>query len=228
MKQSVSAEALLTMLFGKKKNYYDITLALAGIFQAILLVKNMAKTGKADEQAFLTTINTIYKISPQNANTVYDGPESLYLGLKEVINFFDVGKKGQDPDVTRYLLGLIYLEKKLSRNKKMQNNLRERITRAINQARFFPPTHPSILANLGDAYSQTLGKLHYRISIVGRTNYLKRHDLMDKIRALLLAGVRSVVLWKQVGGSRWELLWGRKQILEIATNLCKKCEQKKL
>ena len=47
------------MLFGKPKNYYDITLALAGIFQAILLIKSIAETGKADEAAFLTTINSI-------------------------------------------------------------------------------------------------------------------------------------------------------------------------
>lgn len=216
------------MLFGKPKNYYDITLALAGIFQAILLLKNIAKTGKADEAAFLTTINTIYKIAPQNTATVYDGPNSLYLGLKEVVNFFDAQKKIQDPETTRYLLGLLYLEKKLSRNKKMQSDLRTCIKQATQQARFFPPTHPTILANLAEGYSKTLGSLSFRIAIVGRTNYLKRQDLMDKIRALLLAGVRSVVLWRQVGGTRWELLWGRKQILKIAMDLCKQCEQNKI
>lgn len=215
------------MFFDKTKNYYDITLALAGIFQAILLIKNLAKTGKADEAAFLTSINTIYKMTSKNTNTIYDGYEGVYMGLKEMVNFFDIKKKRQDPDIARYLLGLIYLEKKLSYNKKMQDALAQRILRAINQTRFFPPTHPTILANLADAYSQTLGSLSYRISIVGRANYLHRQDVMDKIRALLLAGIRSTVLWRQTGGNRWGLIFGRKQIPEIAAELCKKCEQNK-
>jgi high frequency lysogenization protein len=211
------------MFFDKAKNYYDITLALAGIFQAILLIKNLAKTGKADEAAFLISINTIYKTTSETTDTIYNGPEGAYMGLKEVVNFFDIEKKRRDPDVARYLLGLMYLEKKLSGNEKIQDNLAERISRAINQTRFFPPTHPTILANLADTYSQTLGSLSYRISIVGRANYLHRPDVMDKIRALLLAGIRSTVLWRQTGGSRF----GRKQIPKIAMDLCKKYEQNK-
>jgi len=215
------------MLFGKAKNHYEITLALAGIFQAISLIKSIAKTGKVDEAAFLTSIKTIYKITSQNVNAIYDGIDGLYLGLKETARFFDLEKKGQDPEITRYLLGLIYLERKLSYNKKMQNELGQRILRATEQARFFSPTHPTILANLADAYSQTLGSLSYRISIIGRANYLHRQELMDKIRALLLAGIRSTVLWRQIGGSRWELILGKKQIPKIAAELCKKCEENK-
>lgn len=40
-----------------------------------------------------------------------------------------------------------------------------------------------------------------------------------KIRALLLAGVRSAVLWRQVGGRRWQLFLWRNKFAKLAKKL---------
>lgn len=213
------------MLFAKSKDYYALTLALAAIFQAIFLVKSLAKTGKADEAAVLALINSIYQHNANPVDVIYGDVPHLYIGLKAVMDFFDTHKKAPNQDVVRYLLGLFYLEKKLAHKSKWRNQLAHCITRTASQIPFFSPTHPTILANLADAYSQTVGTLSYRISILGRTSYLKREDLMNKMRALLLAGIRGVVLWRELGGNRWELLWGRKKIFATARNLCRQCEQ---
>ena len=42
-----------------------------------------------------------------------------------------------------------------------------------------------------------------------------------KVRATLLAGIRSAVLWRQSGGNRWQLIFGRRKIIEQAGRLLK-------
>jgi len=37
-------------------------------------------------------------------------------------------------------------------------------------------------------------------------------DVINKIRALLLAGIRSAMLWRQCGGSRWRFIFFRRKI----------------
>ena len=44
-------------------------------------------------------------------------------------------------------------------------------------------------------------------------------NVQDKIRACLLAGIRSAVLWRQVGGSKWQLLFHRKKLVQAARQL---------
>ncbi len=40
-----------------------------------------------------------------------------------------------------------------------------------------------------------------------------------KIRALLLAGIRSSVLWRQMGGSRLQFIFSRQKIKKTAEKL---------
>jgi high frequency lysogenization protein len=47
-------------------------------------------------------------------------------------------------------------------------------------------------------------------------------QMANKIRALLLAGVRSAVLWYQLGGRRWRLVIHRKQIRQTVGNIRRK------
>jgi len=42
---------------------------------------------------------------------------------------------------------------------------------------------------------------------------------VDKVRAALLASVRSAVLWHQLGGRQWQLLISRKQCAMLARGL---------
>ena len=55
----------------------------------------------------------------------------------------------------------------------------------------------------------------------GEQTYLGRTDIVNKIRALLLAGLRSAMLWKQCGGTRWKFLFFRKKLQLEIENLLK-------
>ena len=75
-------------------------------------------------------------------------------------------------------------------------------------------THDNVIANLGTLYTETLSTFRFRIQVNGDYNYLQQQRIANQIRALLLASVRSAILWRQVGGNRLQLLFYRKNIAE--------------
>ncbi|MNN35329.1 High frequency lysogenization protein HflD [compost metagenome] len=50
--------------------------------------------------------------------------------------------------------------------------------------------------------------------VQGNPHYLGQAAVVSEIRALLLAAVRSAVLWRQLGGSYMDFLFSRKTMLE--------------
>jgi high frequency lysogenization protein len=61
-------------------------------------------------------------------------------------------------------------------------------------------------------YQKHISPLARRIIIHGNPVQLKRQENADRIRMLLLAGLRAGVLFYQLKGSRWQLLMQRQQI----------------
>jgi high frequency lysogenization protein len=55
----------------------------------------------------------------------------------------------------------------------------------------------------------------------GEHNHLSNPDNANKIRALLLAAIRSAVLWDQCGGSRWQIMFNRKAFIAEAETIVK-------
>ncbi len=68
-------------------------------------------------------------------------------------------------------------------------------------------------------YTQTISTLTPRIVVNGRPQYLQVERTVNWIRTLLFAGLRSAVLWRQLGGGRFSMLFGRKKMLEQAQSL---------
>jgi high frequency lysogenization protein len=58
-----------------------------------------------------------------------------------------------------------------------------------------------------------------RIVINGRPQFLQVDRTVNWIRTLLFSGLRSAVLWRQMGGGRFSLMFGRKKMLEQAQTL---------
>ena len=48
---------------------------------------------------------------------------------------------------------------------------------------------------------------------------LKDTDIVHRIRACLLAAIRSAALWRQLDGAGWQLLLQRKRLIETAQRL---------
>ncbi len=91
----------------------------------------------------------------------------------------------------------------------------QRIQKLSRQKEHFEDTmHTNMIAAISGVYQDTLSKLSFRIQVHGNSQYLQQSQVSDQVRACLLAGVRAAMLWRQLGGRRWHLLFKRKSILQ--------------
>lgn len=202
-----------------EKKIVDLSLALAGIFQCAAIVRDLARTGQVEKLAFNTSIRTIYQIEVPSVEQVYGQMSGLHLGLQELINLLGQTKVTTDRDISRYLMGLMHLERKLTYSSEIKKILSRRIKHAVSQANYFSSSPQLIINSLADIYVTTLGRLSFRLHVVGHGKHLSQTETISKIRAALLAGVRSAVLWRQLGGSRWQLFLMRNKFIGIAKRL---------
>jgi high frequency lysogenization protein len=187
------------------------TIALAGVAQAAALVQQLATTGTADPTAMEVSIGSILKVDTDTVIDVYGSLAGLQLGLEQLK--LQMGNyKIANPEQARYAASLVFLESQLSKQPKMLKTISTGIEKAENQAGHFGLLHENVLANLADIYSNTVSKLQPKIMVNGETQHLTNTYTADKIRACLLAGIRSVILWRQCGGTRWKFLFQRKKI----------------
>jgi len=195
---------------------YNTTLALAGIIQAVSLVNELAKSGKINETAYEASIYSIFQTDPKDLLAVYQGFPGIKYGLEHLTQLL---QKSTAPIPIRYMLSLMRLQKKISRSPKMLDTLSQRLNQAKKQVDYFSLTHPTVIANLADIYLNTISTFQFRIIIWGSQRILTAPESMEKIRALLLAGIRSSVLWRQMGGSRLQLLFFRGKIKAAAEKM---------
>ena len=195
------------------------TLALAGIIQAATLVYEVTMENKLDESAFGVLMNSVYKQNPQQVLDVYGSIAGLQKGLLTLSTIFTAPKSLEYREVSRYTISALHLAKKLLKNKTLNEQLANKIRFAASQADYFSPTHNNVIASIAQAYVDTLGTLPFRIQVIGRPEIMKRAETLEKARALLMAAVRSAVLWQQLGASHWQLLFKRKALAASAKQL---------
>lgn len=194
------------------------TLALAGMFQAADLVRQVAQQGLLDQAPFEASIQSVLKIDAESVEDVYGGISKMKTGLQVVCKQLGASTQ-RNMEIMHYVLGMVFLERKLIKQENMLVRIRDGIETAQAQAEMFAVTHPNIIAHLAQLYTQTLSTFNYRIKVNGERRFLENQHNADKIRALLLAGIRSAVLWHQNGGRRWQFLFSRGKIVQTAQQL---------
>ena len=197
----------------KKENI----IPLAGMFQAAYLIHEIANTGTCNQRAFEASIKSILVTEWNATEEVYGGIEGVSYGLDLLTDLFNKENKQRDMEIARYVLGIVYLEKKLRKNQALDKKLMAGIERAKAQAEsFHSATHENVIANLADVYAETISTIEPKIMVAGDPSYLTNTHYSNKIRALLLALMRSTILWLQKDGSRWHLILQRKKVIEMA------------
>jgi high frequency lysogenization protein len=194
-------------------NIHNRTVALAGLYQCVDLVTQVAWEGRVDPLSYKTSLYSLFNINPLTYDDVFGGVSGIIAGLG---GLRDTLIKHQDAHVaerTRYSVMLIFLEKKLSKNRDNLEIIKEGMRAASAQLGHFEPTHSNVVAKLADVYRNSISPLGPKIIIRGEQAVLSNPDNAARIRALLLAGIRAVMLWRQAGGTRWRLLFERKAIL---------------
>jgi len=160
---------------------------LAAMFQIGYLINDIAYRGNSDQAAFETSIKSVLITDPETVLEVYgDDIQNLKLGFDLIAHMFNKENKQRDMDIARYVLAIVHLEKKLRKNKSIENKLGAGIERAKNQSEIFSPTHENVIANLADVYAETISTIQPKIMVSGEPNLLTDPTNANKIRALLI------------------------------------------
>jgi len=134
-------------------SYHDLpsrVVAFAAMTQAAYLVDKIATTGLCPNvEAFEASLKSIMAIDSHSPIDTFGGYDSLTLGFKTMIDQLDNPNNTRNMQVTKYVVGMVALEKKLTRNGAALNLLGERINQVNRQLAHFEISDESVLANLG-------------------------------------------------------------------------------
>ncbi len=198
------------------------TLTLAAICQVAYNVKQLSRTGVIDENELTMLLNSVVITSPENTLAVYGGDiQNLKTGLRIVAEHLGNESKQKDAELTRYIVSLMALERTLQKRSKQMNLLGERIEQSKRQLAHYEIGSETLISSLASIYSDIISPLGTPIQVAGEPDILKQTINQHKIRALLLAGIRACVLWRQVGGKRRNILFSRSKIVASAQQLLK-------
>lgn len=204
-----------------KHSQTDKTLALAGIYQSAILVKEIATTGNIADVHLASLLETLFRFDANTVMDVYGDVSTVKKGLISLSEQLS-GKSGEmDMQITRYVIQLMHLQKQLQKSPQLLDKLTNELESTQNKIEYFHVSHDNIIASLADIYQQNISPLGSKIMVQGEQMYLSQTSNANKIRALLFAGIRSAVLWHQCGGTRWQLLISRKKYIQSAKALLK-------
>lgn len=193
----------------------DRALALAGLLQAVQLVQQMAQTGQSETQPLSACIDSLFRFDAESPADVYGGAAALAPGLRRLVDQLE-GGPGRDQAITRMAMTVLQLERRFIAHRRAPGAVREALDPIARQREHFGPTHPTVLSRLGELYAQEISPIGPRVLVQGNPVYLGQPELVGEVRATLLAALRAAVLWRQLGGSYWDFLLGRRALVAAA------------
>lgn len=199
--------------------WHQRMLAFSGVCLASVCVQQLARRGQVNPpEAAQVLIDSTLIVDAADTESIYQPLSALLPGLKVLLRQLDASGD-KDVEQTRYVVGMLQLERRLARNDKAMNQLGSAITQIKLQRETFAFEDSDITANLGSAYSDIISGIGPRIQIQGDSNFLTQSQIQKRIRAMLLAGIRSAVLWRQLGGKRRQVVLNRKQMLKATRDI---------
>ncbi len=209
--------------------------ALAAVAQSAALVTKLAVHGNASQTELLASVNPLLVLNPRSEADVYPNLSHLNLGLRTLHDMFTQVRSPENASLVRYTLGMLVLRNKLDQNGAMQDRIRARL-QSIQPLHLLAENatpwrmdeteksdaqlrQEQTFEQIATLYQDTISTLAHRIHVQGQVDYLQNDYVANRIRSLLLAGIRSAVLWHQLGGRRWRLILYRKRVQETASKL---------
>lgn len=200
-------------------NETDRIMAMASLLQSCLLIRQIARHGEWDEQVAATCIYSLFQMDADSVTDVYGDYQGLQSGLKYLKNILQHKIERADIEITRYALSLLHLERKLIEKRGMLDKIRQQLYAIQNEFNIRDITNTTLHSRIADIYVSTISTIPPKIQVEGEREYLAQISNTWRVRTLLFCGIRSAVLWRQLGGTRWGLFWGRKRILRTIDHM---------
>lgn len=187
-------------------------LALAGMLQALKLVRQIADTGHADGEGERNALDSVFRIDAASAEAVYGGnARSLRGGLLLLRDYFT--DRSSDQALPKLGMSVLQIERRFVADDTVARQVLDGIRRLEGIAERQGSIHPDVISKLGQLYSDTISHLRPKVIVQGNPHYLQQADVVAEIRALLLAALRSAVLWRQMGGTMWDFVLRKRAMM---------------
>ena len=193
----------------------DRVLALAGLLQALAQVRRIADTGQSDSSQVQASLDSVFRIDAHSTEAVFSSANGLRTGLRQLRDYLANGNK--DEALGKLALAVLQLERRFVRTGTMVDQVQTTLLRLQPNANTLGSTHADVISELAKLYADTLSNLRPRVMVQGNPHYLGQAGVVAEIRAILLAAVRSAVLWRQLGGSYWDFLLSRRAMADAAS-----------
>ena len=152
--------------------------------------------------SLISAVDTIFITNPKDTLEVYGDVKNIYQGLnllrELLVDWTAISKSAP----AKTAVAIVLLERKLQKSTTLLKELREGIASLSADRERLPLTSGSAetTQRLSALYKKTISQISPKIIIKGQPKNLTIGLNTERIRSLLLAGVRSAVLWRQVGG----------------------------
>lgn len=194
-------------------------MALSGIFQATELVRQAANHGTWSGYSADTCLDSLLAIEADSVEDIFGGAGRLRLGAETLISVLQGDRRHMES--LSYAVSIMQLETSFRKKTDMQALIGAELVpiAEIDDGTEIHEIKDLQARKIAALYTQTISTLTPRIVVNGRPQYLQVERTVNWIRTLLFAGLRSAVLWRQLGGGRFSMMFGRKKMLEQAQSL---------
>jgi high frequency lysogenization protein len=193
----------------------DRALALAGLAQAVELVVRIANHGEADADTLKASLDSLFRLDADSTEAVFAGAWNVRPGLRALLSHLK-GGDAHSAAAMRIALTVLQVERKLARREDLLRKIADGLARIDAARDRSGAPAPETLQQLGDLYAATVSQLSPRVLVQGNPMHLSQAGVVAEIRAVLFAAVRAAVLWRQLGGSYWDLTLRRGAIVSAA------------
>ena len=200
-----------------KQELKNETISLGAIYQACNEIKKIAWQGEINNNIIEPLINSVYQTTSEEIEDVFISIKRLNSGLDFLRRQLVGDAFSRDGEVSRYFEAIGILVKNMNKKDDVLNKLRTELTKQsmpINEDNL--DQHALFLSEL---YLSTISTVEPRIIVNGDNKYLTDKKNAAMIRSLLLCAIRSYILWKQSGGSKFRIFIFKKKIAELAVKL---------
>lgn len=188
----------------------DRVLALAGLLQTLAQVRRIADTGQSETAPVDIALASVLRLDAETAEAVYGDAQGLRKGLSLLRDH--LANNPRDESLGKLALAVLQLERRFGRDDAMAAKVGAGIAEAEATASRLGTSHPDVINQLAELYAGTISQLSPRIMVQGNPHYLGQAGVVAEIRALLLAALRSAVLWRHSGGSLWDFVFRRRDM----------------
>ena len=193
------------------------------MFQAAVLIDELAVAGSCDSAGFNGSFDSLFTFDADSPRNVFGEVSSLRSGFTALIDYLGGETRASSRNIAYYVLSMMKLAAVIMSDKQLSDELSDGLRSIETRSAEFDLSRTSTVSKIDGLYQASISKLNPRILVRGEQNHLLNDDTAARIRTLLFAGIRSAVLWQQLGGSKWKLFLARKKYVGAARKFLDSC-----